>query len=159
MKSRSANAPVQGKTSTECHVKSAGEASGTIKTKPLTTELVYLGTEKEAREGTKLGELLSPKEGKALVEVEIAANNCPALTTGTQKVEGTVAAEASPSGAQSKTPKLIFPSSAIKAVYKSKAEGEIEEVKSGLTSFGLVAVTMAGTEKFELESKEEFGPF
>jgi hypothetical protein len=105
-----------GKTSEECHVKSPGGATGTLKTKLATSELVYLGTEKEVREGLKLGDLLSSKEGKVLLEIEVAGTKCPIGTTGTNKVEGSVATELSPSGSQAKTIKGIFPSTAIATV-------------------------------------------
>jgi len=149
---------VQGKTSEECHVSTPGEPVGTLNTKAASTELVYLGSEKAAREGAALGMLISPKEGATLLIVTVAGTKCPPFTTGEKKVEGTVAVEVSPSGAEAKSLKLIAPSSAIKSAYKSKAEGELEEVKPSLTAFG-VGVTLAGTSKLELESKEEFGAF
>jgi len=137
---------VKGDEST-CHVNSPKAKEGTIETEAK-TELVFLN-----KEETKVGDLFTPESGSTFVELDVAGTKCPSLTKGTNKVEGSVAAEVKPVGEEVKIGELIFPTKAIKSVVRAGGS----EVSVGITVFGIIEAVLNGETSVELESGKAFG--
>jgi len=139
-----------------CHVNSPGEEAGTIFTEAK-TELVYIGSSEQAEklEGP-IGDLFSPASGTTFVTLEVGGSSCPALTKGTNKVEGSVIAKVEPYNTEAKSGTLNFPSSPVTTGYLWSG-GELIEDKPTLKVFGVVGCTQVGEELVELESGQEYG--
>jgi hypothetical protein len=146
---------VAGKSSSECTVNSPGEPHGTIDT-AANTELVYIGSEKEAKEEKgKLGDDFSPVSGETFVTLTVEGPNCPNLSSGTNEVKGSVVAEV---GAGEKVEgTLNFPSTTIKEAFSFESKGKVKKLKPALTVFGFIGCSQVGEEIVETEGKEAFG--
>jgi hypothetical protein len=138
---------------TTCEVKSPKKENGETAAKgeiytEAKTELVLNSTQ------TKVLDLFTPESGTTFVELVVSGTKCPSLTKGTNKVEGSVAAEVSPEGSEAATGKLIFPTTAIKTVFLGSTETPV-----GLTVFGIIECIQSGTENVTLTGGGEFGAY
>jgi hypothetical protein len=150
----------------ECTVKSPKEGTeevpvGEIRVKAK-TELVYLSSTSATNEkvdasgvGSHLGDLFSPASGSTFVELVVGGNNCPSLTKGTNKVEGSVLSIVEPSEAEAASGTLNFPTSSIEKYWTRN--GGVKSHEASLKVFGFIGCTQSGEETVELESKENFG--
>jgi alpha-D-ribose 1-methylphosphonate 5-triphosphate synthase subunit PhnG len=141
-----------------CTVNSPGATVGLIQVPTIKSEVIYLGTEAEAKkEEGKMGDLFSPESGTTFVELVIGGTGCPLFTKGEQEVKGTVIGEIEPIGTMGKLGLQVFPATAIKKGYRWLKSGEVEELTSSLKVFGVIEATQIGEAEVMLNSNEEWG--
>ncbi len=150
---------VEGKTENQCHVKgNSGEPIGTIVVSNAKTELVYTGTEAQAKSETgPIGDLFLPASGTTFVTIDLESNETPSgcKTTGLVKVKGSVVSETSPApGTTALKPTLKFPASPINKAYQWVSHGVVNKVEPELIAFGSSKAVQVGEEEVELEQKE-----
>jgi hypothetical protein len=98
-------------------------------------------------------DVFAPTIGKVFTELKISGSECPILLKGTFPVDGSVAAEVLPEGAEVKEGDLQFPKTAISEVY-----GETEKEKIALTVGGSSNLsTFSAGYGTQLGSGEAFG--
>jgi hypothetical protein len=148
---------VEGKTATECHVNSPGQPEGSITTSA-NTEVIYLGTEKEAeKEEGKLGDLFTPESGETFVELVVNGTKCPTFTKGEQEVKGSVIGEIKPVESMGKVGEQIFPTTSIAKGWQWTSAKKVKEVKASLKVFGVINAVQIGEAEVMLGTNEEWG--